>query len=262
MEQDAILEKLSEKIERIASLRSQPRFSPQFMKWQRETEVLLQRAFGREAYQLTDFTSINFVFQGAHVMGDQGPFDRRFFAALEEAHAILTSIKEEILEFGLGTSGESTMNPMAVIEKICSRFHSVARQLRVRHSNRTTLDIEDEYDVQDLLHSLLRIDFRDIRPEEWTPSYCGSSSRMDFLLKPEKIVIEVKMTRRSLSEKDLVDQLIVDRGRYENHPDCKQLVCFVYDPDGRIGNPVAIVSDLESQSSDLPTRVMIHPVNE
>lgn len=262
MEQDAILEKLSEKIDRIGTLRSQPRFSPQFKKWHRETEVLLQRVFGSDAYQVKDFTSINFVYRGIHVLGDQRPFDERFYAALEEANAILTSIKEEILEFGLDSTDDVSANPAVVIETICSRFHSVVRQLRVRHSNRATLDVEDEYDVQDLLHSLLRIHFSDIRPEEWTPSYGGNSSRMDFLLKPEKIVIEVKMTRKSMSDKDLVDQLIVDRGRYENHPDCEQLICFVYDPDGRIGNPVAIVSDLESTTSDLPIRIMIYPTNQ
>jgi DpnII restriction endonuclease len=262
MEQDAILEKLDEKIDRIASLRSQPRFSPQYKKWHRETEVLLQRVFGSGAYQVEDFKSIKFVFRGMHTLGDNRPFDQRFYAALDEAHAILTSIKEEILEFGFDSPEDVSANPVVVIETICSRFHSVVRQLRTRHSGRPTLDVEDEYDVQDLLHAILRIHFTDIRPEEWTPSYGGNSSRMDFLLKPERIVIEVKMTRRSMSDKDLVDQLIVDRGRYENHPDCEQLVCFVYDPDGRIGNPVAIISDLEATTSDLPCRVMIYPAHQ
>ena len=62
----------------------------------------------------------------------------------------------------------------------------------------TTLDVEDEYDVQDLLHALLRLYFKDIRPEEWTPGYAGTSSSMDFLLHPEEIVIEVKKTRKGL----------------------------------------------------------------
>jgi len=85
---------------------------------------------------------------------------------------------------------------------------------------------------------------------------------MDFLLKPERIVIEVKMTRKSMTVKDLVDQLIIDRGRYENHPDCENLVCFVYDPDGRIGNRVAVISDLESTQTNLPVRVLIYPTND
>ena len=87
-------------------------------------------------------------------------------------------------------------DPFIFVEKTCARFHLVAKQLRDRHDARNTLDIEDEYDVQDLLHSLLRIFFDDIRPEEYTPSYAGKSSRMDFLLKGYDTVIEVKMTRK------------------------------------------------------------------
>src|SRR5690606_29458864 len=53
------------------------------------------------------------------------------------------------------------------IPKLLNSFHNVARQLLNRHSSRETLKIDDEYDVQDLLHSLLRIQFDDIRAEEY-----------------------------------------------------------------------------------------------
>jgi REase_DpnII-MboI len=33
------------------------------------------------------------------------------------------------------------------------------------------MDIKDEYDVQDLLHAILRAFFDDVRPEEFVPSY-------------------------------------------------------------------------------------------
>lgn len=257
--QDTAIEKLEEKITRIASLRSQSRFCPQYKKWHRETEVLLQRIFGSASYQVSDFTNIGFVYRGMHVVGDPVPFENRYREALEEAEAILTSIKEEILEFGLAVDSPVSSNPILTLELLCSRFHTVARQLRVRHSQRPTLDVGDEYDVQDLLHALLRIYFRDVRSEEWTPSYAGNASRMDFLLKAEQIVVEVKMARKSLTDADLVDQLLVDTNRYESHPDCKLLVCFVYDPDGRIGNPTAIVADLESQAGQSAVRVFIFP---
>ncbi|MEI6002257.1 hypothetical protein H3V53_35580 [Paraburkholderia bengalensis] len=35
----------------------------------------------------------------------------------------------------------------------------------------------DEYDVQDLLHGVLHLEFDDIRPEEWCPSYAGTGTR-------------------------------------------------------------------------------------
>ena len=48
--------------------------------------------------------------------------------------------------------------------------------MRSRYNNRQTSDINDEYDVQDLLHSLLTLYFDDIRREESNPSYAGGAS--------------------------------------------------------------------------------------
>ena len=53
----------------------------------------------------------------------------------------------------------------------------VARQLRLRGEYRLTVNIEDEFDVQDLTHALLRLHFDDIGTDEWTPSYTDGASR-------------------------------------------------------------------------------------
>lgn len=152
------------------------------------------------------------------------------------------------------------LDTVQTLELIFSKFHSVARQLRERYDHRATLDIEDEYDVQDLLHSLLKIYFQDIRPEETTPSYAGGSRRMDFLLKSEKVVIEVKKTRKRLSAKEVGEELLVDIAAYSEHPDCNTLICFVYDPEGIICNPVGLETDLAKQSSEkLKVIVQIYP---
>lgn len=122
------------------------------------------------------------------------------------------------------------------------------------------MTIVDEYDVQDLLHALLKIEFDDVRPEEWTPSYAGKSSRTDFLLKNEKIVVEAKKTKNTQSAKNIGDELIQDIARYREHPDCKILVCFIHDPEGQIQNPEGLRSDLEKQSNpQLTIRVVIEP---
>mgnify|MGYP000687844886 FL=1 len=153
---------------------------------------------------------------------------------------------------------KAEINVEETLERIFSRFHKVARQLRNRHDNRNTLDIEDEYDVQDLLHSLLQLYFDDIRAEEWTPSYAGKCARVDFLLKNEKTVIEVKKTRKGLNDKNLGDELIIDTERYKSHPDCERLVCFIYDPEGRIVNPNGVMSDLNISHKGF-TKVYIYP---
>lgn len=147
------------------------------------------------------------------------------------------------------------------IELLCSRFHVVCRQLRERHGRgpRPTLDVADEYDVQDLLHALLRIFFDDVRPEEWTPSYAGKSSRMDFLLPAQESVIEAKKARQGLGAKELGSELIEDIARYRVHPTCKRLICFVYDPEGRVANPRGIEKDLSRKESDFEVKVIISP---
>ena len=148
---------------------------------------------------------------------------------------------------------------LTIIRQICSRFHLVVRQLRDRHSQRPTLDVSDEYDVQDLFHALLRLYFDDIRTEEATPSYAGKSSRIDFLVNDEAIGIEVKKTRDGLDARELGTQLIDDIARYRKHPNCKTLVCFVYDPDGRISNPDGLMNDLADDSDEFSVEVIIVP---
>jgi hypothetical protein len=167
-----------------------------------------------------------------------------------------TSRKEAVSS---SASGSSTPDSFVLVNQLCSRFHLVAKQIRSRYSDRDTLVINDEYDVQDLLHSLLHIYFDDIRPEEWTPSYAGGCSRVDFLLKDEQIIIEVKKTRDSLRAKQVGEQLIVDIQRYQAHPDCKKLVCFVYDPEGWISNPRGLENDLNRDEDDFIVNVIIVP---
>lgn len=150
----------------------------------------------------------------------------------------------------LGLSDGADQQPVKAVLAICDRFHEVAKQLLHRRESRATLAIKDEYDVQDLLHALLRLYFDDIRPEEWTPSYGGGSSRMDFLLKGHEIVVESKMTRKGLTAKEVSEQLIIDAARYRQHAECKTLICLVYDPEGFVKNPRGVERDLAKLSGD------------
>ncbi len=145
--------------------------------------------------------------------------------------------------------------------RILRRFHSAARQMRVRHNGRATLDVADEYDVQDLLHALLRSRFDDVRPEEAAPSHAGANSRIDFLLKRERIAIEAKMTRPNLRDKQVGEELLVDIARYRGHPGCDSLVCFVYDPNGYIANPSGLENDLSGNKNGVNVRVVICPTH-
>ena len=156
---------------------------------------------------------------------------------------------------------ENQITNDVIIEQILNRFDKAARQLKRRYDSRSTIEIKDEYDVQDALHVVLKCYFDDVRPEEYSPSYAGSASRVDFLLKQEKIVIEVKIATSRLTDKKIGEQLIIDMQRYQTHPDCKSLFCFVYDPDGHIVNPIALENDLSGThgKNGLKVRVIIAP---
>lgn len=241
-------------------LKKLARNSSEFTKWRRDTEIAIERIFGKDSRNISDFLKINYHLRVFSSHTPDYEFDLAYRRGLGNAEAVLSSMIDELKEYGPGNEHvDDAPDLLNLIEKLCLRFHSVACQLQQRHNSRSTLTIEDEYDVQYLMHAVLRLHFDDIRAEEWTPSYAGSSSRVDFLLKKEQIVIEVKKTRASLRQKELGEQLIIDRSRYEIHPDCKILVCFVYDPEGRIVNPVGLEKDLEAYAGTLKVRVIIAP---
>jgi len=140
---------------------------------------------------------------------------------------------------------------------VLRRFHRIVRQLKHRHGDRSGFDVQDEYDVQDLLHAILRGLFDDVRSEEYTPSYAGGSSRMDFLLKSQQIAIEVKFANRALRDKQVGEQLLIDIGRYQFHQDCLRLICFVYDPFGHLRNPAGLEADLSKTIGKLEVKVIV-----
>lgn len=148
----------------------------------------------------------------------------------------------------------------SLVNQICRRFGAAVRQLRIRGRGRDPLTVEDEYDVQYVLHALLRVHFEDIRTEEWTPSYAGGASRMDFLIvlgEEDGIVVETKRARESLSDRSLADELIVDAERYKRHPLCKELHCLVFDPNSQIDNPAGWEAGLSGNKDGMGVRVVI-----
>jgi hypothetical protein len=182
--------------------------------------------------------------------------------AASQLRLILTSIlqrldiyHESIPDLQLDTR----KNAIVILERLTNRFHLFAMQLTKRHGNREPFSVSDEYDLQDIFHGLLRFFFDDVRPEEWTPSHAAKSPRIDFLLKQQQIIIELKMTRPGLGASQIADQLIVDIERYKKHPDCFTIVCFVYDPSRLIENPIGLENDLSRHSDRVDVIVMVSP---
>jgi hypothetical protein len=232
--------------------------APSFLKWKRDTEVVIDKVFGASGKHLQDFRNISFapMHDGCEVSA------KKHLSACRRGMATARSLLESMIEEKSlsETSGDISNNSKASLENVlhlCQRFSLVAKQMSKRHGSRATLRIDDEYDVQDLFHALLKIYFEDVRAEEWTPSYAGSGSRVDFLLKREKLVLEIKMTRKGIGAKEIGEQLLIDIQRYRTHTDCRSLVCFVYDPDEKIVNPRGLEDDLNNEGQAFPVKVII-----
>lgn len=154
---------------------------------------------------------------------------------------------------------DTSADPLDTVLALCRRFHLFARQLAHRHNDRTAFTIADEYDVQDLFHAILLLHFDDVRPEEVTPSYAGHSSRVDFYLPDARMIVEVKMTRDSLGQRKVADQLIEDAARYASMKHVDTLVCLVYDPGNHCHNPTALERDVAESGRTLSVHAVVCP---
>lgn len=190
------------------------------------------------------------------------------------ARDLLASLQRDGWEIGNGTirwqdAQETPASSQVVItipsevtkllEIIITGLPRAMYPLRNRRKNAPFLAFNNEYDVQDLLHSLLRPWIRDVRPEDYLPSYAGSNSRVDFLLPDHKIVIEAKYVRDPTHAKQIGDELIIDIAHYKARSNCKSLWIVIYDPHQLIRNPGGLISDLEHQTENIRVRVLIIP---
>lgn len=151
------------------------------------------------------------------------------------------------------------VSPVDRIRRICSRFHQVTRQLRKRGEDRATLEVEDQRDVQDLLEILLSVEFDEIRAVEWAPPYLDGARRTDLVVPQEGIVISVRRTRPGAGSKLIAEHIAADARHYMQEPSCHTLFCFVYDPEGRIGNPQTLEREQTQHVKGTQVEVLIEP---
>lgn len=146
-----------------------------------------------------------------------------------------------------------------ILDKIFTNFNRCARSILNRYAGRETINIKDEYDVQDLLEGILRLFVDDVRPEDYVPSYAGGNSRTDFYLPKCNMYIETKMTRDGLKDKEVGEQLIIDIARYGEK--CSKLICFIYDKESILKNPYGLINDLQELSTEqLQVQIYIAPL--
>jgi hypothetical protein len=100
---------------------------------------------------------------------------------------------------------------VVLIEKICKRIANSARILSSRRKDKNSYLIEDEYDVQDLLHAILRAFLKYSVQEDPLPKTAGTrSSRANISIEELGVIIELKYVRSPDDQKKIFDDFSKD----------------------------------------------------
>lgn len=243
----------------IPNLQKSTEDDEKFQIWKHQVDNTIRFIFGDNSPQHKSIHNCLFPIPMGITRKTREDYHKSYLNRLDSLYKQLIGLEAALKPFCKNNINEKENDAIETLTHILSRFHKFARQLRNRHDKREPIEIKDEYDVQDLLHAILKLHFDDVRKEENLPSYAGSSSRVDFALKKEEILIEVKKTRHNLKDKELGEQLILDKAHYKVNSDYKTLICFIYDPEELINNPTGLERDLSEVNSELRVLVVISP---
>jgi hypothetical protein len=179
--------------------------------------------------------------------------------ALDSSFLIPLREQKQLLLMAMGRAGLATevFKAFDQLSVLSRRLAPALAILEREKRGRQGFPLHDEYDLQRVLHALLVLQFDDVRPEEATPSKGGGSYRIDFVLSREKVAVEAKMTRSSLTDRQVRDQLVSDIFGYKQHAGVSAFFAVVYDPGRQIDNPQGFERDFEDHDPEFPIRVVV-----
>jgi hypothetical protein len=179
----------------------------------------------------------------------QEPFRRACQEELVVQHQILTRALHEVADVS------SVLDEFSVL---FSRLPDFITTLRLESNKSVPApEICNEKDLQVLVHAILRLHYPDVRPEDPVSQKAGAGSRVDFFIRDAGVIVETKMTRQSLTDRKVGEELLIDWGRYQQHKDCRGIFALVYDPDRYLRNPPGLEHDLSQGADDIATRVIV-----
>jgi len=104
-------QRLLRQIDRIDGLKQYPRFSPEWRKWHRDTEVAIEHAFAHDTRHAKDFTDITYHLGMYSSSTTDSQEDEGFWRGMERAKQILMSMVDELDEYSdedESTAGQAT----------------------------------------------------------------------------------------------------------------------------------------------------------
>lgn len=119
-----------------------------------------------------------------------------------------------------------------VVKDILNNFsNAIQKIIKNRRKDHPNFEIEDEYDVQDILYVILKSVFPNLRDEDAIGKVGAKTTKIDLIIREERILVEVKMIKgKDSNETHFIEQLKVDIESYHECKWLRKLFCFVYDP--------------------------------
>jgi hypothetical protein len=119
---------------------------------------------------------------------------------------------------------------VAIVERLCRRLPQAVRILANRQrKGKAQYEISDEYDVQDLLHALLRAYLKYSVQEDPIPKAAGTRfGRADISIQDLGVLIEVKYVRGPDDQRKIFDQFSQDLVLYAQWPYLRMLLLLIY----------------------------------
>ena len=118
-----------------------------------------------------------------------------------------------------------------ILLKILDGMHNSITRItdsKNRHAKRNnTFKIEDEYDLQDLVWTILKPIFPGMINEVPIPKHMGKSSRVDFYIPEIKTILELKYIKSDDYAKGIPQQLDNDITWYGELPQAENLIFYV-----------------------------------
>lgn len=155
-------------------------------------------------------------------------------------NSVIQALEEKSVFLKKGTDVQAELK---LIERILSNFYmyyramykeSVHKKGTLKEEILNAVCIGNEYDLQRMLYSILLPIFPTVRQEVYSDNGYGGM-RADIYLDIYNLVIETKCTRKSMNEKQLLEELGADAFHYN----AEIIYFFVYDKIEIIKNPEA-----------------------
>lgn len=255
-DKDDVICKIKEQIKFGKVLNYQP---PLINEWITTTTKILEREFSDNRLA-QKFQLISFSRRETDVINKSIQFLESLVTDIENG------LHDHVQLLEKSNSEIDQKHAMIIIRKFLKNFLLHIREMyqvpvhgngHIKQDDLKKIKIGNEYDVQRILYSILKPIFPEARLEVSEDDGYGTV-RYDIFLNNYSMVIEVKCTRPSLTEKKLKEELGSDIYHYKQ----KYIFFFIYDKEEKIKNKEAFVEAYTSDDKEIGKQIETYIVQQ